>query len=107
MRNAPLHIRRKFLTAPLTDDLRKSTSKKHLPIRVGDKVKVMKGEFRNIEGKVERVNVKKSKVYVEKVKVQKKDGSEASVPLFASNLMITVLNTDDKKRITKKKGKNG
>src|SRR3989344_2516287 len=103
--NAPLHIRNKFLTAPVSKELIKSHNIKKIPVRSGDKVKVMVGQNKGFEGKVERVDSKKSKVYIEKLKIPKKDGSEVAIPVHASNLLIISLNLDDKKRITKKTAK--
>src|SRR3989344_3444580 len=103
--NAPHHIRNKFLTAPLSNELSKTHNIKKIPVRTGDKVKIMVGQNKGFEGKVERVDTKKSKVYIEKLKVPKKDGSEVSIPIHASNLLIISLNLDDKKRITKKTAK--
>ncbi len=100
--NAPRHTRIKFLTAPLSKELLKLHSIKKIPARTGDKVKVMVGQNKGFEGKVERVDMKKSKVYIEKLKMPKKDGSEVSIPIHASNLIITALNLDDKKRLKKK-----
>src|SRR3989344_3798130 len=103
--NAPHHIRNKFLTAPLSNELSKTHNIKKIPVRTGDKVKIMVGQNKGFEGKVERVDTKKSKVYIEKLKVPKKDGSEVSIPIHASNLMIISLNLDDKKRMKNKSEK--
>ena len=50
---APLHIRRKIMSANLSKDLRADIGKRSLPIRVGDKVQVVRGDFKGHEGKVE------------------------------------------------------
>ncbi len=104
--NVPHHIRNKFLTASVSKEIKKSHNIKKIPVRSGDKVKVMVGQNKGFEGKVERVDAKKSKVYIEKLRISKKDGSEVSIPVHASNLLIVSLNLDDKKRISKKKAKN-
>ena len=103
--NAPFHTRNKFLTAPLSSELVKANGIKKIPVRTGDKVKVMVGQNKGFEGKVERVYARKSKIYIEKMRVSKKDGSEVAVPIHASNVMITALNTDDKRRLKKKSEK--
>ncbi|MBU1201689.1 MAG: 50S ribosomal protein L24 [Nanoarchaeota archaeon] len=101
--NAPLHIKSKFLNAHLSQELRKKHGKRSLRVRTGDKVKVMRGTYKGHESKVERVDVKKEKIYLEKIEVSKKEGSKSKVPFKASNLLITNLNLDDKKRVQKLK----
>jgi large subunit ribosomal protein L24 len=101
--NAPLHIKGNFLNAHLSEDLMKKYSIRSLRVRKGDKVTVMRGQFRKKSGKVERVDVKKTEVYVSNVELAKKDGSKAFYPVHPSNLLITELNLDDKKRMKRVK----
>jgi len=96
--NAPLHIRSKFMTSPLSKDLRTKHKKRSMRVRVGDKVKIMRGQFKGKEGKIDSVDLQNIKVNVEKIEVVKKDGSKAFYPIQPSNIMITEL-TDDKKRL--------
>src|SRR6056297_3139806 len=86
--NAPLSIKRKMLAVNLSKDLRKKKNKKNIVVRKGDKVKVLRGKYKGNEGKVTKVNVKKSKVYVENVQRSKIEGSKVEVPLRPSNLQI-------------------
>lgn len=67
-------------------------------LRKGDKVKIMHGEFKKQEGKVEIINMKKTRVFISGVEVTKKDGTKRMLGLHPSNLMITELNLDDKFR---------
>lgn len=96
--NAPLHIKQKFISAHLSKDLRKKHNKRNIGIRKGDKVKVMRGQFKKKEGKVDQVSLKKTQVYVEGVEITKKDGTKTRYPIHPSNLMIIELNMDDKMR---------
>lgn len=97
--NAPLHVRTAFLSAHLDKNLRQKYKKRSLPLRVGDKIIVMRGDYRKKSGKVNRVDRKKCKVYVDGIEIQKKDGSKTFPPIDPSNIMITELNLDDKRRI--------
>ncbi len=97
--NAPLHIKGKFLNAKLSDALTTKHKQKTLRVKLGDKVKVMRGKYKGTEGKVELLNLKKSTVKITGVEVSKKDGSKAKVPVHASNLMIVELNAGDKRRL--------
>ncbi len=96
--NAPLHIKYKFLATHLSKDLKKKYGKRNISVRKGDKVKIMKGQFKKHVGKVMKINLKKSKVYVEGAELIKKSGGKAFYPIHASNLEILELNLDDKKR---------
>ena len=105
MYNAPLHIRQKFMGAHLSQELRKKHGRRAISVRAGDEVKVMRGQFKGKKAKVERVDMKNCKVYLSKIEIIKKDGTKTTYPLNPSNLMITDMSTDDKKRIKKKESK--
>ncbi len=99
---APKHIKSKMIVSHLSDDLTKKLGKRSSRVVVGDKVTVMTGQFKTKSGKVEKVDIKKAKVYIAGVELSKKDGSKAKYPIAASNVMITELK-DDKKRQGKRK----
>ncbi len=96
--NAPLHIKQKLASSHLSKELKKKYNKRKIALRKGDKVKVMRGNFKKYEGKVERIELGKTRVYVSGVEYTKKDGTKRMLPLYPSNLMITELNMDDKWR---------
>ena len=102
---APLHIKGKLLNAHLSSQLSKKHGKRTLRVIKGDKVKVMKGQFKDKTGKIEQVILKKGKVYIEGVEIQKKDGTKTKYPISPNNIMITELNLTDKKRQEKLKRK--
>ena len=97
--NAPLHVKRSFLAAPLSTDLAKKYGTKTVTLREGDTVKVARGEFSGLVGKVNAVNLKKGVVLVQGVGRAKKDGTKSFFPLRPSNLLATELNIEDKRRI--------
>jgi large subunit ribosomal protein L24 len=101
--NAPLHIKGEFLNAHLSKDLRVKYGRRSLRVRTGDKVRIMRGQFRRQEGKVEEVDVIKSRLFISKIEHTKRDGTKARYPIQPSNVMIVELNTDDKKRMAKLK----
>ncbi len=96
--NAPSHIRKKLVSALLSKELREKHGKRNVSIRKGDKVKVMRGQFRNKTGEVLKVDFKNIKIIVDKVESLKRDGTKIPYPLSPSNLMIMDLKLDDKKR---------
>lgn len=96
--NAPLHVRQRFVSVNLSPELRKRFGKRSMQVRKGDEVKVVRGSHKKKTGTVERVDLRKSKIYVDEIKAKKVDGSDVQKPLQPSNLMITKLKLDDKKR---------
>jgi len=98
--NAPLNIRGAFLNVHLSKELRAKYGIRALRVRTGDKVRIMRGQFKKQEGKVEEVDMKKLKVYLSKIEHVKRDGSKARYPIQPSNLLLVELNVDDKKRLS-------
>ena len=96
---APLHIRRKIMSANLSKDLRADIGKRSLPIRVGDKVQVVRGDFKGHEGKVESIDAKRYKVTVEGVTLSKPDGNAVLLPIHPSNVMIIEADLKDERRL--------
>jgi large subunit ribosomal protein L24 len=82
----------------LSTELRERYKRRSLRPRVGDSVKIVRGEYRNIEGKITKVLPKDGRVNVEGVAKEKTKGGNAPVPVHASNLVITSLNLGDKLR---------
>ena len=85
----------------LSKELRQKHNKRSVRVRVGDKVKVVRGQFRGKTGKIDRINAKKAKVYVTGIETSKKDGSKVLLPIHSTNLMIQELNLVDKRRLKK------
>ncbi len=96
--NSPLHIKQKFTHVHLSKDLRKKFGKRNISLRKGDKVKVMKGRFSKHEGKVEKVDIRRSRIFIAGIEIPKKDGTKRMLALHPSNLMLIDINTDDKFR---------
>ena len=61
-------------------------------------VKVLRGQYKKKGGKIANVDKRRVVVYVEGIDNIKKDGSKAPIALQPSNLQITELNLDDRKR---------
>lgn len=101
--NAPIHIKRKSLSAHLAKTLREKYSTRAIELRKDDEVKVMRGKFTKKTGKVTLVDAKNSRVQVEGVNRTRKDGEKIPVWFFASKLLITKLNDSDKKRFKRLK----
>lgn len=89
--NAPLHLRKKFVSINLSKELRKKQGKRNIVAKKGDKVKVFNGKFKGKTGKILSINLKTSKIIIEEINVKKMDGSKASVKMQPSNLQIIEL----------------
>lgn len=96
--NAPLHVKRKFLSSNLSKELREKHKMRSISLRKDDVVKVMRGKFNGKQGKILEVIPKYGKVIVEGIQVKKADGSKSNVRLQPSNLKVMELNLTDKKR---------
>ncbi|MBW3012170.1 50S ribosomal protein L24 [Candidatus Woesearchaeota archaeon] len=96
--NAPKHIRAKLISSHLSKELRQKHSTRSMPLRKGDSVKVMRGRLKGETKKVESVDRNAFKVYLEGARITKTDGTEVPIVFEPSNLLITSLNTEDKRR---------
>jgi large subunit ribosomal protein L24 len=96
--NAPLHKKRKWISAHLEEKLLLKYDKRAVPVVKGDTVKVMRGSFKGHEDKVADVNVSKRSIEIEGITMPKADGTKIAKPLHPSNVMIIKLNLTDKWR---------
>jgi len=96
--NAPLHLRHKLVSAHLSRELRDKLGIRSLPLVVGDRVMIMKGDYKGKTGKVAEVDLKGLWVKVEGITRKKADGTEVLVKFRPWNLLILDLNLKDKWR---------
>ncbi|MBC7085768.1 MAG: 50S ribosomal protein L24 [Methanomethylovorans sp.] len=96
--SAPLHVKQKYMGAPLSKELREKYGRRTARVIVGDTVKVMRGDHAGTTGKVEAVSLKHGTIVVEGVSVSKADGTEVPRPIYPSNVMITSLEMKDELR---------
>jgi large subunit ribosomal protein L24 len=96
--NAPLHKRQKLMSATLHPALRERYNRRSLPVRKGDIVRIMRGDFKGHEGEVVEVDLKRMRIYVEGATIERADGEEVYYPIHPSNVMIVKPNLDDPMR---------
>ena len=103
---APLHIRHKLMSVKLSEELREQFKRRSLPVKKGDTIKVMRGDFKDHEGKIEKVDLKNYRVMIEGMSVQKPDGNKVYHSVHPSNIMILELDLEDDERneIIERKG---
>jgi len=104
MRNAQMyraqHSARSLQAASrLSADLQKKYGRRSVRVVKGDTVRIIRGEYTNIPGKVIRVETSSGGVAIEGVKSEKKKGDKFDILIHASNMIVTDLNTEDKWRM--------
>jgi len=99
-KNAPIHIRRKYLSAPLSPSLKSQYGTRTLTVIESDTITITKDDRKLTEGKVLRVDTKEGKLYIEGLTRTRLDGSAVQIPVRAENVTITKLNLDDNRRKT-------
>jgi large subunit ribosomal protein L24 len=105
--NMPLHLRHKLFNAKLSKELAEKYGVKRLPVRVGDVVRIMRGDFAGHEGKVVNVDLKRVRIFVEGAQIKRSDGAPVYYPIHPSKVMIVKLDLSDKYRskiIERRKG---
>jgi len=104
--NAPLHHRGKIMSAHLSPELREKYGIRSMPIRKGDRVKVVRGDYRGTEGEVISVDRDKYRIAIKGLIRKKTDGTEIPVPIHPSKVIITKLDLKDdaRKKILERKG---
>ncbi len=96
--NAPLHIKRKLLSARLSKELTTKHGTRSIPLRKGDKVKVVRGQYSGKTGKIDVISAKKQRIYVDGIERTKTDNTKSLYPIHPSNVIVQEIVLDDKKR---------
>ena len=96
--NVALHRRQKKVSVILEKDLRKEFERRNIPLKTGDEVRVMRGDFKGTEDEVRSVDLNNMKVTLENLEIEKVDGTEVRPKLDPSNLMIVEPDLSDEKR---------
>jgi len=98
---APHARRSKQLGSPLSKELRKKYGKRSMRVILGDTVKVLRGEYRGVDGKVSKISTQNGNLAIEGVRKEKSKGEKFDVLIKTSKVIITGLNLDDHWRKTK------
>merc|ERR1711907_745263 len=98
---APSHIRRKIMSAPLSTELRAKYNVRSVPIRKDDEVQIVRGSFKNREGKVTQVYRRKWVIHIERLTRER-----VNVGIDPSKVVITKLKVDKNRKelLERKKG---
>ena len=101
---AASHERRIIMSASLSKELQSKYHVRSMPIRKDDEVTVVRGTYKNREGKITAVYRKKFVVHVERITREKANGATVNVGVHPSKCVITRLKLDkDRKAILERK----
>jgi large subunit ribosomal protein L24 len=89
------------VSSNLSDGLKKQYNKRSLNVIKGDTVKIMRGEYKGVEGKVEKINALNGRLSIEGVQREKIKGGQVKVQIHSSNVVISSLKLDDQYRKNK------
>ena len=87
------------ICATLSKDLRKKYPRRSARIMIDDTVKVIRGEYKGLTGKVAKISTESNSIAIEGNKKEKLKGEKIDVYIHSTNTIITSLNTDDKWRL--------
>jgi large subunit ribosomal protein L24 len=95
--NAPLHKRKRMVSAHLDSALMKEYNVRSIAVRKGDTVRVIRGDqdFKASEAKVASVDLKSLKLIIENITVPKADGTQKPKPVDPSDVLLTKLDLSD------------
>ena len=97
--NAPQHVRSRLMSGHLNKSLRSELKRRSVQLCKGDDVVVVKGQHKKKSGKISRIDRKNYKIYIDGIKVRKGSGQELEIAISPSNIVVTKVVMDDKKRI--------
>ena len=95
------NVRTKQLGAALSKQLRQKYHRRSIRVVNGDTIKIVRGEYKGIDGKVTKISLEKNSVAVEGVQREKLKGGKIDLYIHSSNTVITSLNTEDNWRTKK------
>ncbi|MGI0091121.1 MAG: 50S ribosomal protein L24 [Nitrososphaerales archaeon] len=93
-----------MLRAALSSDLKSRYGRNSTRIRTGDSVKLIRGEYSGVEGKVEKVFPSEGRLTIEGVTREKIAGGTTKIRIHSSNVVVTAVTLDDKFRRRKLEG---
>ncbi len=99
----PAHRRHKLMAARLNKDLRAKLKIKSIPVRKGDRVKIVRGDFKKLEGEILSVDSKTQSITIQGATMAKSDGSQVNRPIRPGNVMVLKL-VEDKRRLQSMEG---
>jgi large subunit ribosomal protein L26e len=95
------------MSASLSKELQAKYNVRSIPVRKDDEVMVVRGIYKNREGKVTACYRRKFVIHVERITRDKANGAQVNVGIQPSNCIITKLKLDkDRKTILGRKDRS-
>jgi len=101
------HLAYKASSVHLSRELRAKHGFRSLPVRTGDRIMIVKGDYKGVEGDVNRVDRVKGRVYVSGVYRENARGEQRLVPIPLNSVILVKIDEKDKwrKRVLERKSK--
>ena len=93
-------VRNKQLGASLSKQLRQKYGRRHVRILDGDVVKITRGEYKGINGKVTKISLDGNRVAIEGIKKEKIKGDKVDI-LISENVTVQVVKSTVQSLLTK------
>ena len=95
------------MSSALSSELRTKYNVRSMPVRKDDEVKVVRGTYKDREGKIVQCYRKKWVIHVERITREKASGATVQVGIHPSKCVITKLKLDkDRKAILERKNRD-
>lgn len=101
------HLTYKSCAVRLGRELRAKYGFRNLPVKVGDRVIIIKGDYKGVEGDVNRVSRGRGRVYVSGVYRENARGEQRLIPIPVNSVILIKVDEKDKwrQRIIERKHK--
>lgn len=102
------HLAYKGSSVHLSRELRAKHGFRSLPVRTGDRIMIVKGDYKGVEGDVNRVDRVRGRVYVSGVYRENARGEQRLVPIPLNSVILVKIDEKDKwrQRVLERKRKS-
>ncbi|MEM2929359.1 MAG: 50S ribosomal protein L24 [Thermoproteota archaeon] len=99
------HLAYKASSVHLSRELRGKYGFRSLPVRAGDRVMIIRGDYKGVEGDVNRVDRARGRVYVSGVYRENARGEQRLIPIPVASVILVKVDDKDKwrKRLIERK----
>jgi large subunit ribosomal protein L24 len=92
------HLAYRSSSVHLSRELRGKYGFRSLPVRTGDRVMIIRGDYKGVEGDVSRVDRARGRVYVSGVYRENARGEQRLVPIPLNSVILVKVDDKDKWR---------
>lgn len=104
----PNHILSSKIKSKVSPDIHEKYGVNSVRLRKDDSVKIIRGEYKGVEGKITKIFVSQNRISVEGVTREKIAGGNVPIKIHTSNVVVTNMNMNsDRKKMFDSKSKKG